>query len=436
MKLKASKIATVASGLALLLIAGCGKGSPAQPSGVTGSDGSTFVAAQPVSPTSNAQITYGSQPITITVTNSASTGSSALTYTFEVATDTAFTNIVFSKAGVAPGTGGQTSVQVATLPGSKTYYWRSRPGTSSTTGPNSTTRSFAVGPPVLLSTPAVASPQSGGTVFGTVTLTVTNVTKTGPAGQLTYHFDVADSPTFSNIVFTSQVAEGSNGQTSVNVTGNLSTTITYYWRAQASDQQNGITTPFSATASFKVQSFDLSQASIYSAPPDLAQWAQTASITSVVFTGEAFLVDFDRRDDGANRWIDQSFGDGTIQYTLGMCINQGGHWNCTTDVLFWYGRDLEASGQPYEVANEWYYDARWGPMEGYQPSDGELVGLFVAAGPTRGASFTLPSCPQVCERSNVAIVPWHNSDQATYTFSASTPSSLANSLLHLVKPRR
>ena len=134
----------------------------------------------------------------------------------------------------------------------------------------------------------------------------------------------------------------------MNVTTNLSTTVTYYWRVQAIDQLNAVTTPFSAASSFKIQSFDMTQVTMYSSPPDVGFWSQTASITSVNFTGEAFEVDFDRRD-GPNRWPDLSIAPGssdTLEYTLGMCLNLGGHWDCAADVQFWYGRDLDASGQP------------------------------------------------------------------------------------------
>jgi hypothetical protein len=55
-------------------------------------------------------------------------------------------------------------------------------------------------------------------------------------------------------------------------------------------------------------------------------------------------------------------------------------------------------------------------MQGYQPSNGEIVGLFAGTGNLRDKAFTGPSCPQICERTNVALVPWHNDDFATYSF--------------------
>jgi hypothetical protein len=117
-------------------------------------------------------------------------------------------------------------------------------------------------------------------------------------------------------------------------------------------------------------------------------------------------VDFDRRD-GPNRWLDTPFGDGDLEYTLGMCVNNGGHWYCSAVVQFWYGRELTASGNSSNIGGSWFYDpARWGPIAGYQPQEGELVGIFVASGNLRDGSFTQAVCPRICERSDVAFVQW------------------------------
>jgi hypothetical protein len=89
---------------------------------------------------------------------------------------------------------------------------------------------------------------------------------------------------------------------------------------------------------------------------------------------------------------------------------------CSAVVQFWTGRDLAASTPPSYVGQNWFYDARWGGLQGYQPQDGETVGIWVGAGNLRGQSYTGATCPRVCERSNVAFVTWHNSDQALFTF--------------------
>jgi hypothetical protein len=166
---------------------------------------------------------------------------------------------------------------------------------------------------------------------------------------------------------------------------------------------------------FTYSAFDMHQATIYNSPFDLADWAQTAHITSVVFTNDAFLVDFDKRD-SPDRWPDTPFGSGSLEYTLGLCLNIGDHWDCSAAVQFWFGRELSASGGPWAIATEWFYDgARWGPMAGHQPQDGETVGIFVCAGNCR--NNTAGDASYVKERSNVVLVPWDNEGQTSYTFS-------------------
>src|SRR5205085_9340855 len=121
------KSLSLLSALALLVVStACTKSSPARPSDGTASGpaasvtdattGVTLTAPTPVSPGVNQQFKYVEQPLTLTVTNAVSTGTTPLTYTFEVATDAAFASKVYSKDGVAAG-GSQTALKIDTLPG-------------------------------------------------------------------------------------------------------------------------------------------------------------------------------------------------------------------------------------------------------------------------------------------------------------------------------
>jgi hypothetical protein len=274
---------------------------------------------------------------------------------------------------------------------------------------------------VILQTPQLRAPANNGTASGNPTFTVANVGRTGPAGQVFYRFEISTSSSFQPLAVAQTVAEQGGGQTSFTFNVPQNTPAgNYFWRVQASDPSNLVTSSFSSTFQFAYQPFDMRNAIILDSPRDLAFWGETARITSVVFSPEAFEVDFDRRD-GPGRWRDLDFGDGsgnTLQYTLGMCVNPNGNqWYCSAVVQFWYGRELSASTPPSYVGRNWFYDGRWNPIVGYQPSDGEIVGLFAGTGNLRDKSFTGPSCPQICERTNVALVPWHNDDFATYTFS-------------------
>lgn len=407
------------SALALsVATAACQKSSPARPTELAASSGSasvtdantgiTITSPQLTTPATNQQFKFADQPLTLTVKNAVQTGSAPMTYTFEVATDAGFASKVYAKENVAEGANGSTALQIDTLPGplAKSYFWRARATAGSVAGLFTTGRGFGVGPQVVIQAPVVASPTQGATLGSNGTLAVTNAARTGPAGALLYRFEVSDSSTFGSLVFASTVDEQS-GQTSVSMTAKLTSGATYFWRVQVSDPANQVTSPYSSVSSFKYVPFDMAQATIVNSPRDLGSWPETAKITRVEFTSGPFLVDFDRRT-GSNRWPDTPFGTGDLQYTLGLCGNIRGQWYCSAVVQFWYGRELEASGPSYGISYEWFYDpVRWGPMAGYQPDDGETVGVFVAAGNLRDGSYNLATCPRVCERSNVQFVQWY-----------------------------
>jgi hypothetical protein len=376
--------------------------------------GVTLTSPVPVSPSDGQALKFAEQPLKLVVKNAVATGAAALTYSFQVASDAAFASVVFSQDGVAEGGNGQTSVSVSKLPGAKTYFWHARASSGGSAGLFSAGRTFSIGPEVVLQTPVLASPGSGGSVSGTPLLTVNNVQRSGPVTAITYRFDVADSSSFGHIVFTTTVGEQS-GATSASVNATLSAG-TYFWRVQATDNASSVSSPISAASVFTYQPFSLAQATVLNSPADLASWAETARITRVEFTGNAMIVDFDKRE-GPDRWPDTPFGDGNLEYTLGLCLDINGHWYCSAVVQFWFGRDLEASGQPSDFFFEWWYDgARWGPMAGYRPADGETVGVFVCAGNCR--NNTAGDASYVKERSNVVFVPFANHGGGSYTFSA------------------
>src|SRR5207249_10832158 len=96
---------------------------------------------------------------------------------------------------------------------------------------------------------------------------------------------------------------------------------TLYWRVRANDSANAETSSFSSVASFVVEPFDPHKAIFLNNPVDIGSWPETARITAVDFDGGEFVVDFDKRQ-GSPKWPESGLGtDGTIQYTLGMCLN-------------------------------------------------------------------------------------------------------------------
>ena len=393
-----------------LLLAACGTrllqpsstSSGVTTNGVTNSSASTPAL---MAPADGAKLAYASQPFTLVVGNAVSTSASSTTYTFEVATDAAFSSVVYRKSGVPQGAG-QTSLTIDKLAASSTFFWRAHAVSGSDNGPNPKGRSFTVGAQVVLQTPVPISPPQNGVATGSAALTVANVQRSGPAGPITYLFQLSGSSSFSNILFSSNVPEQGGGRTSTLVNIQLATGQTYYWRAQASDAANFVTTEFSTPFAFKFSTFDMAQATIWDNDPLLGKWPATAQITSIVFTDASrygqFTFDFDKRT-GPGRWPDVPFGfpGNSLQFTLGMCLNIKGHWNCSAAIQYWFGRPTIA---PNSIAANWFYDARWGPMAGYQPANGEEVGIFVAAGNLRGVKDGSGS--RVYERSNVVLLPF------------------------------
>ena len=174
---------------------------------------------------------------------------------------------------------------------------------------------------------------------------------------------------------------------------------------------------------------DLSTATVYNSPPDVASWAVTTAITELEVTTAGIHVAFDKSD-GPGRWPDVTppgWG-GPLQYTLWLMLDIDGQWTTSGIVQFWYG--LPASGgdvtQSDQIALNWVYDGRWGTMQGHQPAVGEPVGFFVTAGNERGVLDT--SEAPVVERSNVVVIPFPATAGASFMFGAA-PTAVVDAAL-------
>jgi hypothetical protein len=161
---------------------------------------------------------------------------------------------------------------------------------------------------------------------------------------------------------------------------------------------------------------DMSEVILTDNPPDLADWPIGTRLTLVEF-GDAVRLVFDKQE-GEDRWPDVTppGWDGPLQYTLGLAEYIDGQWYGSAAIQFWYG--LESSGGNValddQVAVNWYYDGRWGALEGRQPETGETVGVFVVAGNVRGV--TDGSQSPVMERSNIVLCAFPDVGGAIYAF--------------------
>jgi hypothetical protein len=247
---------------ALGVAVACTKSSSTGPSASIG-------APRPLTPADGASIKNADQPITLVAQNGAVTTTAAGTvYTFEVASDAAFTAKVQIKTGVTEGSG-QTSVKLDALPAAKDYYWHVLASNGGTTGIFGAAYKFTVGPAIVINAPVPIGPLTGQSTDLRPALRVANVTRTGPAGPITYRFEIANSAAFTSIVMTGTNTEGVN-ETGFIPPSDLAVNTTFFWRATAIDATNGVTSAPSAVQSFTTNR--PSQAAVIAAQLGVPLW--------------------------------------------------------------------------------------------------------------------------------------------------------------------
>ena len=262
----ASTLAAV--GVAAIAAVSCSSSSNPAASSSNSSSTASVTVPRPSSPTTNASIRYAEQPVVLAVQNAALTSTSGNTYTFEVATDPAFASKVQTKDNVAEGTG-QTTVKLDALAGGKDYYWHARATGGGTTGPFSATAKFTIGAQVTLNAPAPLGPLSGQSTPPRPTFRVANATRTGPAGAVTYLFEISTSSTFTGILLSATRSEGVN-ETDFTPGSDLPVNTTLFWRATAIDGSNNVTSSPSSVQNFSTR--PTSQAEFVAAQLGVVLW--------------------------------------------------------------------------------------------------------------------------------------------------------------------
>ncbi|MCC7415821.1 MAG: hypothetical protein IT176_01685 [Acidobacteria bacterium] len=401
--------------LAVLALAGavaaCGRKSPVAPSEAGAAAGAaspltaSVGAPRPLAPAAGAQIRNADQPVTLIATNGFSTKPGAV-YTFEVATDAAFATKVQTKENVQESGSGKTSVQLGALAAARDYYWHVRSTAGGTTGVFSQTFKFTIGPAVSLGAPSPIAPLNGSQTGARPTLRVGNVSRSGPAGALTYVFEVATSSAFTTVVASATVPEGA-AETGFELPADLPANTTFFWRAAASDASSGVAGPPSAAQSFTTSlAIDLARV-VYLRGPNLSTWKQTGRIIAIDQDGSA----------AANGYMCISFTD--PGWPGAKWIYGGDDPNFEIFANQWYFANI--NGIWYAGAGEWLYrgggtckagqgtrtigpDSGFGePFTSWVPRVGELVGYAVTA-----SARALPQMATVQERTDVVLYPWHD----------------------------
>ncbi len=186
-----------------------------------------------VEPGQDWQIRLRDQPIKLMIQNADTSGVRTLSYTFEVASDAAFNQIVYKKTGVSAGNVTTTLQLPDALPSGRTYWWRARAEDGANTGNYSKVVSFSAVAPVVLGTPNVVSP-SGTIPTATPAFQISSGGKSGPYEHVIWTLQVANDAGFSSIaaVF---VADENGGQKTINENYTFLNNKTYFWRVQAKD---------------------------------------------------------------------------------------------------------------------------------------------------------------------------------------------------------
>ncbi len=407
---------------AVLLAAGCSKSSPASPSATAAVVDSSLTASvttpRPLAPANGTTVPNLSQPVTVTVQNAIVTKTGGTTYTFEVASDAAFAAKVQTKDGVAEGSGGQTSVKLDALAPARDYWWHARATAGGTTGVFGASLKFTVGPAIAINAPAPISPINGAATGSRPTLRATNATRTGPAGAISYRFEISTVSSFASILATATVAEGVN-ETGFTPSADLPINVTLFWRVTALDPANAISSPASAAQSFVTSlTIDLTKV-VYLKGPDLSTWKQTGRILSVeqdgnAVTGGLMCIAFTDPGWPDARWIyggpgdDPNFG---IYGNQWYFANINGTWYGGPGEWLYRGAAVCKAGQGTRTIGP---DSGFGnPFSSWSPRPGELVGYAISS-----SARALPAMATVQERTDVVLVPWRDSSLQAFTAQA------------------
>jgi len=239
----------VSGGLLLLTLGGCQTSKSSTPTAPTVAGpiaGVTISAPVLLQPSQGFKFKESEQPIKLVVQNATTNGVRALTYTFEVATDSGFSSKVFGRSAVPPGDG-QTSVVIDRLEIGRSYYWRAWAQDGANTG-DKATAGFDIYPKAVVSPPAAVSPINNEQVGSAApTIVADNASTVGPVGHLSYEFQIAADQGFAHLVSAGIVGEGS-GQTQFNSSA-IGSGSTFFWRVRAADGET--TSGWSATQAFR-----------------------------------------------------------------------------------------------------------------------------------------------------------------------------------------
>jgi hypothetical protein len=422
-------LGVLAATLSLTACSASKSSTPLSPSIAGAIPGVEISSPKMLEPTAGIRISVEKQPVTLLIENAGSNGPRPLSYSFDIATDTAFSNVVFSRQGVAPGEAGRTSLRMSdALATGRTYYWRVRAQDGANIGPYATPAAFTIFTPIVIEVPGLSAPAPNSTVASLrPTFTIANAPRSGPVGAINYLIELADSDSFANKVAAWNAAEAPN-TTSTPSPLDLGYGKVYYWHVRAYDPTT--VGPWSNTQAFQTlaepapvntpgaptptgpapnDGINLNTATIHNSPGDVANWRVTTTLSRLDLLPSGAHVVFDKQSSWPE--VVPPGWSGGLQYTLWIVLKINGQWHASGCIEYWRGL-YENGGPVSQYALNWYFDAiRWGPMTGHQPATGEQVGFLVTSGDARNNG---PS--SVKERSNVVLVSFPSASGQSFVF--------------------
>jgi hypothetical protein len=215
-------------------------------------EGVVISAPSLLEPGQDWEIRSRDQPLKMTVSNAGSNSSRPLKYSFDIATDSAFKNVVFARTGIEPNSSGVTQFQLPDKLAAGTYWWRSRADDGANASAYSSPKSFSVLADVTLAAPTPTSPIRGATVPDlTPVFTVRGGSRSGLTGGVEYTLQVSNNSAFTSIAATFVKGE-SMPETRFDTGYSFLYGKTYYWRVRARHTGEGSEfSAWSGTQTFK-----------------------------------------------------------------------------------------------------------------------------------------------------------------------------------------
>ncbi len=400
--------------IAVLASTGCVSKSanPLSPSIAGPIPGVEISTPQTIQPAGGKKIPFDQQPVTLTVNNVSTSGVRPLSYLFEMATDPNFGRLVLSRAGVAPGASGQTSLRLTDpLEIGRVYYWRVRGQDGANTGPYSAPANFSIYTPVVLSAPGPISPIDNVAVDSLrPRFSFTNAQREGPAGAVIYTIETSETSSFANAVSVA-VAEQA-GQTSLDSPQDLPAGKQIFWRVRASDPTT--VGPWSTIQVFKTpgapagggggvfspdDGLDLGSVIIQKGPGSITGWTVGSRITQVrqgpENSGELCIW-----HDQLGRWPSVIFFNDPNTLVEGnqwVFANIGGQWY--GGAADWYRPGQACKGVDASSIGRDAFDQE--PLHSWVPQPGELFGVMSST-PARA----WPDMRTLDQRTNIVLLHW------------------------------